>query len=726
MTESMSLIVELLNSDDVGEQMSGLKQLKNALIGHVDRKSELLAECIITQVLDILSVGLSLDCRTEAAIIIGSFAHGSDETVGRLLEYPVIDCLLNCLNQPNARTAPKLSCACLRAIVTMLEVRGPSAVANHERAVVELLYKFLSGTEGSPESSNIGSKSSTSTTSSGGGGCSSTVTPIQVLNQCYRMIPLLGGNALSSQGTSWGSTAAGGIGSGLDMSILTPHVAAHIALLTRQYRKMALSTLPLDTALAALSKCITGPQAKQLLRSGPGGPNSISGDEFVDTLLEYTRADSGSVRLTAVELLARLQKHADSTDQARMMTLPLLPTIFPLVSNLDTDPRVSLCIAYICRDSEHCSELAVEVGLVTKLMDTLKSLDLDNWKHSELIENNLLALSGIGIHRDPFRQEIVDEGAVPYIISIFKKKPADKYRSVKAAACYLLRSLSRSVAMLRTNTANYEIVDAVVDLLKENPDDTGNSNQVGGNLEVRTSVMATICNLVLEFSPVNKYLLNKGILDEIVSSTRSSYSPLRLNAIWSLKHLIYDASESLRDAVITKLTCDHLFALWDDAVLSVQEQALEFVRNFTCRNENGIDLMLNYDGHLFSRMQSKLDLAESHPNIALPCVYIMTHIAASSDRHKDLITSQEELFKRLVPLLSNECTELRVACTWVLINLTWNEDQTNEARTAACKARVETLLRLGFRDKLASCTNDPCLDMRERVKTALFQLDLAV
>lgn len=768
----MNLIAELLSSDDVMEQMGGLKQLKNALIGHVDRKSEMLADCIIIQVLGILESGISIECQTEAAIIIGSFAHGSEDTVARLLEYPTVRSLLACLeglrdkssaasnnghhsgsNIPGAesyRAVARLNSMCLRALVTLLEARGPTAVSGYERKVVALIHQYISQPPTSSAILGIGYNPS-----------------MDMLSQCFRMIPLLSGNNALVQCAG----AFGGSGSELELGVLTPHVASHIALLTHQYKKTGQQNLPLDTALAALSKCVTASQAKDLLCNGLQN-SPISGDEFVDTLLEYTRAESGAVRLTAVELLARLQKHADSAEQAKMMTLPLLPTIFPLMSDLDSDPRISLCIAYICRDSEHCSELAVEVGLVKQLMDTLKKLDLDNWRHGELIENNLLALSAIGIHRDSFRQAIVDEGVVPYMIAILNRKPADRIGGVKAAACYLLRSLSRSVAMLRTNMANNEIADAVVDLLSEYPDEgasklhlehppastpfsrTSGSNSMlastsgsaafhpsskadltsdaeivpatdatsCANLEVRTSVMATICNLVLEFSPVNKYLLNKGILDEIVSSTHSYYAPLRLNAIWSLKHLIYDASEALKETVMTKLTCKHLFVLWEDPVLSVQEQALEFVRNFVSRNENGIDLMIN-SNQFFTRLHSKLSLADSHPNIALPCVYIMVHIAASCDRHKDKLVNEESLLKKLIPLLYNDCTELRVACVWVIINLTWMEDQNNEQRAAACKARVDSLINLGVREKLTLRLDDPSIDMKERVKTALYQLE---
>ena len=105
---------------------------------------------------------------------------------------------------------------------------------------------------------------------------------------------------------------------------------------------------------------------------------------------------------------------------------------------------------------------------------------------------------------------------------------------MKVAACHVLRSLSRSVPMLRTNLATEEIVDGIIELFgstsenKESLLSKAGKSEVDSlmleekeqnnqeDLEVKAAIMAAICNLILDFSPLQKTMLDRGILDLIV------------------------------------------------------------------------------------------------------------------------------------------------------------------------------------------------------------------
>ena len=65
---------------------------------------------------------------------------------------------------------------------------------------------------------------------------------------------------------------------------------------------------------------------------------------------------------------------------------------------------------------------------------------------------------------------------------------------------------------------------------------------------------AVLCNLVLDFSPVKKELVDRGIVTALAACIRSSDESLRLNAIWALKNLVYLADPML------KLTVKHALA----------------------------------------------------------------------------------------------------------------------------------------------------------------------
>ena len=62
--------------------------------------------------------------------------------------------------------------------------------------------------------------------------------------------------------------------------------------------------------------------------------------------------------------------------------------------------ELSLALAYICRDDEKSAAMAVEVGVVKRILTMLRSTDLTDWNKEILVANCLLALAGIGLHKD--------------------------------------------------------------------------------------------------------------------------------------------------------------------------------------------------------------------------------------------------------------------------------------------------------------------------------------
>jgi hypothetical protein len=65
---------------------------------------------------------------------------------------------------------------------------------------------------------------------------------------------------------------------------------------------------------------------------------------------------------------------------------------------------------------------------------------------------------------------------------------------------------------------------------------------------------------------------------------------------------------------------------------------------------------------------------------------------------------------------------VRVAAVWCAMNLSWADT----ANLAAAGVRVAKLRELGFDRKLAHMVEDPDLDVRDRVKTALEMMDRIV
>ncbi|KAF8468399.1 armadillo-type protein [Kalaharituber pfeilii] len=193
-----------------------------------------------------------------------------------------------------------------------------------------------------------------------------------------------------------------------------------------------------------------------------------------------------------------------------------------------------------------------------------------------------------------------------------------------------------------------------------------------------------------------------------------------------------------------------------EQLLGVQEQGLDFLRNLICGNDateildilfTGVGQERVYDiltrklrprpivthsPRRSSRRPTTASSTESTPQllsriqkaeILIPVIYILVHIAANHPRHRESLIRQKDLLKTLLPLLDHEHKEVRVGLVWVIINLTWKDDGADEV---SCRARAMELKTLGFVQKLEGLLQDKVLDVKERAKTALYQIKLCL
>lgn len=497
-----------------------------------------------------------------------------------------------------------------------------------------------------------------------------------------------------------------------------------------------------------------------------------SNEEFLRMIISLTRSPRSNLRLTSVTLLTKLRGFSKSSQLQEELTKFIIPVLLPIIDQSPYNTKAMMALASIAVADEKSAAVAVEVGLVSQIALHLKENYKKNTSDSiELTQSYLLALAGIGLHQDNFRLKIIDTGTLNVVIEILSPDyMADQledgdvsaFRKIKVAACHVLRVLGRSVKLLRTSLAAVDVADVFKDLLTNEEEDsklkykedvttssyqavdgvkaTSSSNTKNAasdrdlahtedleQLEVQTAVMAAICNLILEFSPLHQSILEKGFLDIIVKCAHSSYDPLRLNSIWALKNAVYEVLCPQKEAVMEKITWPFLLELCNDNEEEIQEQAVGFLRNFVCRNVAGLDsLFVRYGPNsLFDMIEKKCSLGDRiNTRVLVAALYVLVHIAAGSEEHRDLLVRKESLLKLVVPLVTSNNVEIRTATIWLVINLTYAGGELgNFPVNEACKARAQKLVALGFREKLSQRNLDATLDIRERVRTALFQLD---
>jgi hypothetical protein len=190
--------------------------------------------------------------------------------------------------------------------------------------------------------------------------------------------------------------------------------------------------------------------------------------------------------------------------------------------------------------------------------------------------------------------------------------------------------------------------------------------------------------------------------------------------------------------------------------LAIQEQGLHMIRNLIGRPRSGqspdtanetsemIDFLLQEfeSAEFFNILTSKLrakvyrpfnhrpmltgrDTRVFHPQakLVVAVLYILSHIAASIPRHQQMIIAQTDLMKLLAQQANSKDREVRVALCHVIINLTYKDD---DSEAQACALRALELRKLGFSSKMEALTKgDGDLDVRERAKTAVYQMEQA-
>ncbi|KAJ5417684.1 uncharacterized protein N7487_001234 [Penicillium crustosum] len=99
---------------------------------------------------------------------------------------------------------------------------------------------------------------------------------------------------------------------------------------------------------------------------------------------------------------------------------------------------------------------------------------------------------------------------------------------------------------------------------------------------------------------------------------------------------------------------------------------------------------------------------------------LVIHLAAGHPRHRRIVTFHRDLLRSLGNYFNHSHKDIRSNCVWVVINLIYEEDQSDHE---GCRERAVRLRSLGFAERLASLEDDTELDTRERTKTALLLLN---
>ncbi|CAK7209277.1 hypothetical protein SCUCBS95973_000384 [Sporothrix curviconia] len=384
-------------------------------------------------------------------------------------------------------------------------------------------------------------------------------------------------------------------------SVLTSLYKAGFASKTRE-AAMALLVVPL--LLRMLDEAANAAAAASSSGSGEagGGNGAATGWEGGDssenvenqaiteaaiTVLARLVANSDVLQKAAVDgnaikILAKLLKESYEPVSTRFSPRPWNPTPTSSTNPSRTGTPVAggRSQASVRAGSSSEQEFAEEGAAESKLGPTGQNSQLAY--RIRLREATLKALTALVAVKYEYQKAFVEQEVMVYVVASLNATPSrprnnkDRTRSIKdimesenngaddfdpeygrnpvgvlVAACNIVRMLSRSIAILRTTLEDAGVAAPIFRLLRH-PD-----------IDVQIAAAGVICNLVTETSPMRGRFSEAGLMGILCTHAHSLNSPLRLNALWALKHFVDGVEPSMKKACLDQLGSGWLMQLVD-------------------------------------------------------------------------------------------------------------------------------------------------------------------
>lgn len=214
------------------------------------------------------------------------------------------------------------------------------------------------------------------------------------------------------------------------------------------------------------------------------------------------------------------------------------------------------------------------------------------------------------------------------------------------------------------------------------------------NPDILSVVSSTLCNLLLEFNPSKPHFLDKGVVEILCALTKKKEDNLRLNGVWALMNMAYQAEQNLSIQIINCLGTDQISNLiLKDKNLNVVLKTLGLLRN-VLTSESQIDAVMKTYGKkiieiIMLCLDDKLMVENSQNEVKEEALCILGNIA-HGETSKDFIISNDELLKKLHSFIQvtdkPDIVKLQIATVLTINNLIWSGKDLSER-----KAKLKSL-----------------------------------
>uniref|UniRef100_A0A3B5AXG1 Armadillo repeat-containing protein 8 n=1 Tax=Stegastes partitus TaxID=144197 RepID=A0A3B5AXG1_9TELE len=209
-----------------------------------------------------------------------------------------------------------------------------------------------------------------------------------------------------------------------------------------------------------------------------------------------------------------------------------------------------------------------------------------------------------------------------------------------------------------------------------------------------------------------KPILESGVIELLCSLTQSDSSALRVNGIWALMNMAFQADQKVKVEIVRCLGTEQLFRLLSDPDTNVLMKTLGLLRNLLSTRPH-IDQIMSSHGKQIMQAVTLILEAEHSIEVKEQTLCILANIA-DGNTAKELIMTNDDMLQKIKYYMGHSNVKLQLAATFCISNLIWNEEDGSQERQ-------DKLREMGFVDVLHKLTQASDPNLSDRAKTAMQQ-----
>uniref|UniRef100_A0A3B4D6M9 Armadillo repeat-containing protein 8 n=1 Tax=Pygocentrus nattereri TaxID=42514 RepID=A0A3B4D6M9_PYGNA len=657
--------VDRLFDPDPQKVLQGVIDMKNAVIGNNKQKANLIVLGAVPRLLYLLQQSSSsAELRTECAVVLGSLAMGTENNIKSLVDCHIIPALLQGLLCPDLVFIE----ACLRCLRTVfISPVTPVQLLYTDPTVIPHLMSLLSRSQRTQEYiTQIFSHC-----------CKVIYTPIRH-NMMTTSLFLHSLSILSAPLTHQTVLFNHGAIQNIAPLLISPSYKV-------EHKHTFMSHLKCMCVCVSCSVLVDGELLSQV---------------FVRMM---QRDKPIEMQLTAAKCLTYMCRAGAIRTDDNCIVLKTLPCLVRMCSKdrlLEERVEGAETLAFLMEPDVELQRIAsITDHLVAMLADyfkypssvsaitDIKRLDHDLKHAHELRQAAFKLYASLGSNDEDIRKKITEtENMMDRIVSGLSESSI----KVRLAAVRCLHSLSRSVQQLRTSFHDHAVWKPLMKLLQNAPD------------EVLVMASSTLCNLLLEFSPSKEPILESGVIELLCSLTQSDSPALRVNGIWALMNMAFQADQKVKVEIMRALGTEQLFRLLSDPDANVLMKTLGLLRNLLSTRPH-IDQIMSSHGKQIMQAVTLILEGEHSIEVKEQTLCILANIA-DGNTAKELIMTNDDMLQKVKYYMGHSNVKLQLAATFCISNLVWNEEDGSQERQ-------DKLREMGFVDILHKLTqaSDPNL-----------------